>query len=330
MQLILFNIGLISLLSQVILLRELAISFYGVELVYLFALGVWLFFTAAGAVISRYRLATTGAMTFAFLCLAVLLPLDVLFIRGSRLLFAGVPGAYLPFYQQLLVPVLALFPIGLVTGFLFPLAATIFIHEKPDNKRTLAGAYGIESLGALAGGILATLLLKYDIPVSAATLLGSAFIALTPLFFLKKTDMAWRLAAVLAVCCLIALNWTSWLDRRTIGWNHPHLLESQDTAYGRITVTGLHGQAAVFENDVLSFETEGTDGETFAHLTALQHPHPSNVLLLGGGMEGLVEALRQHPADKIDVVELNSRMVHMVSRHLPPQRQSTLNTPPVR
>lgn len=341
MQLILFNIGLISLLSQVILLRELSVAFYGVELIYLFALGIWLFFTAAGAMISRYRIATAGAMTVAFLCLAVLLPLDVLFIRASRLIFAGVPGAYLPFYQQLLVPMLALFPIGLLTGFLFPLAATIYINEKPNkeregndkiqsSQRTLALAYGIESLGALAGGILSTLFLKFDIPVLAATLLCSVFIALIPLIFMRKTDKAWRLAAVIAVCCLIALNWTSWLDRKTIGWNHPHLVESQDTAYGRITVTGLSGQAAVFENNVLSFETEGTEGETFAHLTALQHPHPRQVLLLGGGMEGLVEALRQHPVEKIDVVELNPRMIRMVSRHMPPERQSTLNTPPVR
>jgi len=387
MQLILFNIGLISILSQVILLRELAVAFYGVELIYLFALGVWLFFTAAGAMISRYRIATAGAITIAFLCLAVLLPLDVLFIRASRLIFAGVPGAYLPFYQQLLVPMLALFPIGLLAGFLFPLAATIYINEKPDkeregndkiqsSQRTLALAYGIESLGALAGGILSTFFLKFDISVLAATLLCSIFIALIPLIFLRKTkrsrplkntpschsgldpessddlkilDSGLRrnddreteleffkglrtlwLATIIAVCCLIALNWTSWLDRKTIGWNHPNLLESQDTAYGRITVTGLSGQAAVFENDVLSFETEGTEGETFAHLTALQHPHPRKVLLLGGGMEGVVEALRQHPVEKIDVVELNPRMVRMVSVHMPPQRQSALTTPPVR
>ena len=376
MQLILFNIGLISLLSQVILLRELAVAFYGVELIYLFAFGIWLFFTAAGALISRYRIAAPGAMTVAFLCLAVLVPLDVLFIRASRLLFAGVPGAYLPFYQQLLVPMLALLPIGFLSGYLFPLAATIYIGEKPDKKRTPAGAYGIESLGALAGGILSTLLLKFHIPVLAATLLGSIFIALTPLIFLRKTkrsrpmkntpfchsgldpesgndlkildsglrrnddrETEWEflkglralwLAAIIAVCCLVALNWTSWLDRKTIGWNHPHLVESQDTAYGRITVTGRSGQVAVFENDVLSFETEGPEGETFAHLAALQHPHPRRILLLGGGTEGLVEALRQHPAEKIDVVELNAGMVKMVSQHLPPQRRSALNTPPVR
>ncbi|MFA5179855.1 MAG: hypothetical protein WC405_00920 [Syntrophales bacterium] len=331
MQLILFNIGLISLLSQVILLRELAVAFYGVELIYLFALGVWLFFTAAGSLISRYRRATAGTMTVAFLCLAILLPVDVFFIRASRLIFAGVPGAYLPFYQQLLVPILALFPIGLLSGFLFPLAAAIFITARPDKKRTLALAYGIESIGALAGGFLSTLFLIFNVPVLAATLICSAFIALTPMRFPKKTGTAWRLTPALAgCCCIIALNWSAWLDMKTIGWNHPHLAESQDTAYGRVTVTDLSGQAAVFENDVLSFETEGTEGETFAHLAALQHPHPRQVLLLGGGTEGIVEALRQHPAEKIDVVELNSRMVPMVLRHLPRERQNTLNTPPVR
>jgi len=338
-RLILFNIGLISLLSQVILLRELAVAFYGVELIYIFAMGIWLFFTAAGAMLSRYRIATAGAITGAFLCLAILLPLDVLFIRASRLLFSGVPGAYLPFYQQLIVPVLALFPVGLLTGFLFPLAAAIYIDKKPLKgmadghikrpQRTLALAYGIESLGALAGGILSSLFLKFHLPLLAATLLGSVFIALTPLIFLKKIGRGWKLVPVVAVCGLVALGWTSWIDRKTIAWNHPHLVESKDTAYGRITVTGLSGQAAVFENDVLSFETEGMEGETFAHLTALQHPHPRQILLLGGGMEGIVESLRQHSPEKIDVVELNPSMVQMIARHMPPQRQSALNTPPV-
>lgn len=330
MPLILFNIGLISLLSQVILLRELAVAFYGVELIYIFALGVWLLFTAAGAMISRHRIATVGTMTAALLCLAVLLPLDVVFIRASRQIFAGVPGAYLPFYQQILVPMAALFPIGLLTGFLFPLAAAIYITVKPDKERTLAGAYGIESLGALAGGIISTLFLIFHLPVSGATLLCSAFIALTPLIMGKKSNNTRPPALALALCCLVALNWTSWLDHKTIAWNHPHLMESQDTAYGRTTVSGLSGQVAVFENDVLSFETEGREGETFAHLTALQHPQPRHVLLLGGGTEGILEALRQHPVERIDVVELNPRMVGMVLPHLPPQRRVALNTPPVR
>ena len=116
----------------------------------------------------------------------------------------------------------------------------------------------------------------------------------------------------------------------TGAWNHPHLLATGDTAYGRITVTGRSGQVAVFENDVLALETEGIEGETFAHLIALQHPRPRRILLLGGGTEGIVAALRRHDPEQIDVVELNERMVRMVLPHLPPERRQSLATPPVR
>ena len=36
-------IGFISILGQVVLLRELNVAFYGVELIYTLAIGVWLF-----------------------------------------------------------------------------------------------------------------------------------------------------------------------------------------------------------------------------------------------------------------------------------------------
>jgi len=41
----LLAIGLISILAQVVLLRELNVSFFGVELIYLLGLGIWLFWT---------------------------------------------------------------------------------------------------------------------------------------------------------------------------------------------------------------------------------------------------------------------------------------------
>jgi len=332
MQLLLFNIGLISLLGQVILLRELAVASYGVELIYLYALGVWLLCTAIGALFGRRRFASPGVIAAAFLGMALLLPLEVAFIRAGRLLFAGVPGAYLPFYQQLLVPVLALCPFGVLAGFLFPLTAMLYIAEKPATGRTLAGAYGIESLGALAGGALATLSLKFHVPVIATALLGSAFIALNVLMLPgRKLGRVWsRIAVPAAAGALIALFGTTWLDHETGRWHHPHLQETQDTAYGRITVSGMAGQAAVFENDVLSFETEGVEGETFAHLLALQHPRPRRILLLGGGTEGIVAALRQHNPERLVVVEMNARMVGMVLRHLPPARRQDLANPPVR
>ena len=91
MRLILFNIGLFSLLNQVLLLRELAVASYGVELIYLFALGVWLLFTAAGAMLGRRRPAAPGPLAAALLSLALILPVNVAFIRAGRLLLSGVP-----------------------------------------------------------------------------------------------------------------------------------------------------------------------------------------------------------------------------------------------
>ena len=69
----LFIIGFISILGQVILLRELAVSFYGVELIYILSMGVWLFWTAVGAVMGRKSsVPSAGAVRWLF----VFLPLN--------------------------------------------------------------------------------------------------------------------------------------------------------------------------------------------------------------------------------------------------------------
>ena len=69
----------------------------------------------------------------------------------SRLVLGGVPGAYLPFPRQMAALVIALAPVGLISGLLFRTAAGLYAAK----RRTLAGAYGIESAGALIGGTLA-------------------------------------------------------------------------------------------------------------------------------------------------------------------------------
>ncbi len=38
----LFLVGLVSMLAQVVILRELNVAFYGVELIYILAIGAWL------------------------------------------------------------------------------------------------------------------------------------------------------------------------------------------------------------------------------------------------------------------------------------------------
>ena len=75
----------------------------------------------------------------------------------------------------------------------------------------------------------------------------------------RRDHPYYRIGTLLLSVMLLGLLWPAVvIDRQTAAWNHPDLLASRDSAYGRITVTGLFGQVAVYENDTLSFETEGT------------------------------------------------------------------------
>ena len=178
----LLSIGLISILGQVILLRELNVAFYGVELVYLISLGIWLFWTAMGALVGRRNILPSHThIAFLFIIFGITLPLNIVFIRASRLLFGGVPGAYLPFLQQLTVAIISLLPAGLLSGLLFQWAAKIFTAR----DKTLAIAYSIESAGGLAGGLLATLFLTWKIQNCSIAFACGLIAVTTPLFFPK-------------------------------------------------------------------------------------------------------------------------------------------------
>ena len=312
----LLAIGLISILGQVVLLRELNVSFYGVELIFILALGIWLFWTAAGAVIgSRVRFPSLTHIAILFIIFGIALPLDIVFIRSSRLIFGGVPGSYLSFFQQLIVVVISVLPAGLLSGLLFQWVARAYVSD----GRTLAVAYAIESAGGLIGGLFSTLFIMWGIQNCSIALICALASIITPIIVLrglKTSSLRWT--AIVLACIFLALLWEApYLDRQMSIWNHPNLLESSDSPYGRITATRLYNQISVFENDALSFETEGTEAEYFCHLVALQHPKPQDVLILGGGIEGLVGEIAKYAPRRIDYVELNPIMLNMVKRYLP-------------
>lgn len=325
----LIAIGLISILGQVALIRELNVAFYGVELIYLLALGIWLFWTAAGAVVGRrIRFPSPGQIAVLFILFGIALPIDILFIRSSRLILGGVPGAYLPIILQFTVVVITLLPAGLLSGLLFQWTAKAYV----TGGRTLALAYAIESAGGFVGGLISTLLIMWGIRNFSAVMVCSLVSIIMSLILLRGVRTArLRSSAIILICIFLALLWnTSSLDRRMTMLNHPNLLESSDSPYGRITVTQLHDQISFFENDALAFETEGMEAEYFCHLTALQHPNPKDVLILGGGIEGIVREMLKYAPQRIHYVELNPVLFNLAIRHLPDDIRKSLGNPNVR
>ncbi|TNF79767.1 MAG: hypothetical protein EP299_02915 [Acidobacteria bacterium] len=325
----LIAVGVLTLLGQVVLLRELNVALFGSELIYILGLGVWLLGTAAGAAAGRRGYHPTAQrVRLLFVVLSLLVPLSVVLARDLRILLVGVPGAYPPFSRQLLGMAMVLLPVSVVGGLLFQWVAKRYVR----HGRTLAAAYAIESAGALVGGILATVFLRWGLQNFTAALICSWLALLAAGTPWRRERPIWLppVLGLVGTALLVATLTSGTIDRHMTGWNHPGLLVTRDTPYSRVTVTEAAEQLTVFENDALAFESQGTAAEEFAHLAALQHPKPVSVLVLGGGFAQLVEELLRHRPRRIDYVELNEQLLELVSSHLPTDTRRSLVDPSVR
>lgn len=325
----LIAVGVLTLLGQVVLLRELNVALFGSELIYIIGLGVWLLGTAAGAAWGRRDyLPPVRRVRLLLVLFSVALPLSLVLARALRLLLVGVPGAYPVFSRQLMGMALVLLPVSALGGLLFQWVAKHYV----TRGKTLAAAYAIESAGALVGGVLATVFLKYGLQNFTAALICS-WLALVAGGGTRHRERPLWLLLTLGVVGLGLLAATlagGSIDRHLTQWNHPRLLVTRDTPYSRVTVTRAAEQLTVFENDALAFESQGTAAEELAHLAALQRPSPESVLVLGGGFAQLVEELLKHDPRRIDYVELNKQLLDLVTPHLPPATQASLADPSVR
>jgi spermidine synthase len=311
--------GFVSILGQVVLLRETSVALFGVELFYVLAMGSWLLWTAVGASVGRHtRPGVLLSVPFLFAASGLSLPCGLLLARAVRTLLGAVPGAYLPLWQQILAAVVPLVPSGVLSGLLFRTTAS----EYMERGNTLASAYAIESAGGLAGGLVSTLALAAGLSNLQTALVCSvvSFSAMTvgPGSTADRTHYRRYAGLALMAISLGTLPYSSIVDRRTTAWNHTgEVLEVVDGPYGRLTVTALEGQVSLFENDALTFASERTSAEEFVHLALLQLAEPRKVLILGSVAEGTVQAALEHRPSRIDVVELNPLLPELILRHLP-------------
>jgi len=323
----LFAVGFTSILGQVVLLRELAVTLYGVELIYILAMAAWLFWSAAGALMGpRFRVPQKAAVGWMFAAFSLVFFTDVLFIRYFRTLAGAFPGTFLSFPVQIAAIGIALFPAGLLMGLLFQWSAKISVAQGGRLART----YAIESIGGVAGGGGATLLFFAGIQNLTAAWICVGFAAMTWLLICCKGLHRWAMGGMAIFLFAAGFFFLPWLDPTTTRWNHPDLVATKDSPYGRLTLTRRADQFVLFENDVLSFETESVDAESLVHLAALSLERIDAVAVLGGGMEGLLHELIRHHPRAIDYVEINPVLIDLLSQHLPKDRTTELHGPSVR
>jgi spermidine synthase len=311
----LIAVGFFSILGQVVVLRELNVTFFGIELIYILSFTFWLLGTAIGAAVGRRSFIPKEKNIHAlFLLSTILLIVDIIFIRDIRNIFGGIRGGYLPFLIQLSALSIALLPIGFLAGFLFQWTAKRFVIK----NETLAKAYAIESAGGVLGGLSSTLFLDLGISNFSIALLCSlcfAFIVIYYSFYFKISLMIYISVAVSAGILLLFV-FSHQIDMLLTSWNHPYMIESIDTPYNRVTLTSHEKQLSIFEDDALSYETQSIAAEEFVQLSTLQTTNFKRVLVLGGGFWGIVTELLKLPVEKIDYVEINKKLIDVLQKHL--------------
>lgn len=314
---LLFLVGLLAILFQVVLLRELNVAFYGVELLYGIALSAWMAGSAAGAAcLPRLLAATRGRLAWLLAFAAFALPAEVALVRASRWLLGGVPGAYLPFDRQAVVLAVSILPPSFVFGLAFRWAAQL----SAASGRPLAASYAIESAGAVCGALIATAAFASGVQTFTVALVTGGLAPLVLTAVHRRTWPRVRLwllaAATLLLVVAASASLAPRLDLLMTAWSHPTVVETRDSPYARVTATANGSQTALFLDDVLVQESETALHEELAHVTALQHPAPRRMLLLGGTLERLDVELRRHGPQRLDVVELDRTYVEVGERQL--------------
>ena len=319
----LITTGFYSILGQVVILRELNVAFYGIELIYIVSFAFWLIGTAVGVSYGRRSVIPQEKnIHVLFFLSACILLIDIVFLRGIRIIFGGVEGGYLPFTTQIAGLILSLLPVSFFAGLMFQWIAKKYISE----NETLAKAYSVESIGGIIGGLSSTIFLSYNISNFSATLICSALTIFVALFFSYKGKRRLKtyISFSLAIILLFLFGFSRNIDLWLTSWNHPFLAETIDTPYNRVTITKPGKQICVFEDDALSYETEGVTAEEFVQLSTLQTNKLNNVLVLGGGFQGIITELLKLHVNSIRYVENNKKIITALRNYLPDNLRKSL------
>jgi spermidine synthase len=320
-------LGFTAVVAQVVLMRELIVVFYGNEVSLGLMLCSWLLWTSAGsAAVGRISTPDPSPLrrVAAFqVLLALALPLTILAVRSSKLIFRPLPGELLGPGPMLLVALVTLSLFCFVSGGLFAVGSRLYAAEAGTSVALASSSmYLLEALGSGAGGILASLVLIGHLSaVQIAAILGWLnLIAATALAVRRR---AYRSVMLGMLTIALPLLWVggNQLEEMSLKrlWRGFHLLATRNSIYGNLAVVETEGMRSLYENGLVAFNVpDPAAAEEAVHFALLQHPHPSSLLLIGGGLNGSVAQAFQHPSlERADYVELDPAVFDLARRYFP-------------
>ncbi len=342
--------GLSGIIAQVILMRELLVSFQGNELTLGIILANWLILVAIGSFIIGKTVDKVESKIQIFvlfqLFFAVALPLTIHLARIFRNILLFTPGEGLGFGPIFYSSFLVLLPVTLPQGALFTYGCRLYSQYVKKDVSSVGKVYVLESIGAIVGGLLITFfLIQYLNSFEIAFIISSINASMSVFLILPKSrapffnfrNILCHLSIFLAILfiCFLFTPLAKEINSFSIQsqWKNLNVIHNENSIYGNITVTKRGEQFTFFTNGVPSITTPVPDIasiEDFVHFPMLFHEEPESLLILSGGAGGMIHEILKYPVERVDYVELDPLLLKLIHKFSTPLTQFELSDPRVR
>ncbi len=336
-----FASGLISIGLELIWMRSIVVPLGGFTYVFSAVLTVYLLGNVIGAGIGSRLARRLRNPAVAFGVSLGLLAITAIFyipwFRWWFVLLQKAPGVRDAFagavaqesLRKGLLPIihsLALFMLpSIAMGVGFPLALQAWAHVRHSVGRTTGVVYGVNTLGAVVGGLVTGFVLIPMLGVQRSTLvLGLAGLWLGGLmirvFYTGPAGLLRTGApAAVVLASLAAVYVPADLFRRTLADTYGgEILEVREGASATVAVVRHPDGALGMAIDNIEMAGDGihrSAQQTLGHLPVLLHGNAKQVLSFGFGCGETTRCLAQHGLEQLDCVEIAPEVTQMALKY---------------
>ncbi len=312
-------VGVSSIVTQIILLREFLSVFYGNELVIGIILANWMTLTGLGSFIGRYstRVKNKFNLLVILLILISVLPVVTVFMVDFLRNIVFPVGTMIGLLQILYSSFIILTPFCIISGFLFTLFVVVLSERYQTNF--IPSVYSWESTGSVIGGFIFSIILIYLLTVFKSLIMLMIFnLSITFVFSFIYCNRTIKLL-VLSLLIILPLGFMVIdLDKISKEFLFPNqkLVYYKDTPYGSLAITEQGEQNNFYENNNLLFSTsDPIMSEEAVHYAMLQHQNPKTVLLISGGISGQISEILKYDVKDIIYVEINPWIIYIGKKY---------------
>ena len=311
-----FTLGISSMISQIIVLREFVSVFTGNELIIGITLSNWLILTGLGSYLfhQAFKIIKNSGFLLVMHGLTGFLPfftLSCLYALKNIIFPVGMQVNYVQFY---FFSLLLLAPLCLTCGLAFSCLNKTLSEIK--NRQMVNKSYAYESLGSLAGSLLFSFILIFylnSFQIFSILLL----LNLIAIYLYTQQNFSLPKKIIILSICVTFVSSAFLINIESLTKNFlfpsQRIVSIDHSPYGQMIITENEGQMNFFQNGIYVFSTDSgkigntniASDEESVHFTMVQHNSPRDILCISGGIGGIIHEILKYNVKSVDLLEID-------------------------